>query len=525
MSTFPSGSSPDAPGAPQRPSRVPLVSTGVPHLDVLLGGGIAQGALVIMLGQPGSGKTTLAGQIAFAQARAGHTVLLLTALAESTTKLPEHLSSYRFFAPDLLGNAIQIFSLQQFLTRGEPPTAEEIMALVRQTQARIVIIDGFQSLRGVGLDQQVSRQLLYHIGTGLGVYGVTTLVTTESDPRDPTMFPEMTTCDVLIGLYFRQRGVRAIRSLEVIKARGRAPLLGHHGISLSDEGVQIFPRLESQFRQSAPELWRVDVTGLALPEPVPFGLPALDQALGGGLTRRTSTLLAGSLGTGKTLLALQFALAGIDRGEPAVFLNFRESNEQLVQKAAAFAFARQLHAALASGKLVLQHWEPIELDPDQIAIHLLDAIEQTRAHRVVIDNIAEFERAIKESGQPERVPNYLAALLASLRMHDVTALTIKEISKGIATSLDFSVDDLSIMAENVLVIQQLVSRQQLHRVLSVLKMRFSPHDYALRTLRITAPEGICVLTPQESTQAGLGEITAQQGKIQANSTTPFQGER
>lgn len=150
------------------------------------------------------------------------------------------------------------------------------------------------------------------------------------------------------------------------------------------------------------------------------------------------------------------------------------------------SFTRQLHTALASGKLVLQHWEPIELDPDQVATHLLDAIEQTGARRVVIDNIAEFERAIQESGEPERVPNYLAALLASLRAHNVTALTIKEISKGIATSLDFSVDDLSIMAENVLVIQQLVARQQLHRVLSVLKMRFSPHDYAFHILQVTS---------------------------------------
>ena len=86
-------------------------------------------------------------------------------------------------------------------------------------------------------------------------------------------------------------------------------------------------------------------------------------------------------------------------------------------------------------------------------------------------------------------------------------------------------DDLSIMAENVLVIQQLVSHQRLHRVLSVLKMRFSPHDYALHTLQITAPEGIRVLTSEENAPEGLGEITAQHGEIQVNPGASSQEQR
>ncbi len=512
-------------GAALPSSQGPLVPTGVPHLDSLLGGGITQGALVLVLGPPGSGKTTLAAQIAFAQARRGHRVLVVTALAESTTKLLEHLSSYRFFAPELVGDVMQCFSLQQFFTPQAPPTAQDLLALVRQTQAQFVVIDGFQSLRVVGADGYGSRHLLYTLGTALSLYGVTTLITTESDPRDPSIYPEMTTCDVLLGLYFRQRGVQAVRTLEVLKARGRASRLGHHGMQLSEEGVQLFPRLESQFKQAAPEHWQANGVSQAPPAPASFGLPALDKALGGGLTGQTSTLLTGSLGTGKTLLGLQFALAGIEQGEPAVFLTFRESNVQLLQKANAFTLIKPFHAALASGTLVLQHWRPIELDPDQVAAHLLAAIERIGARRVVIDNINELERAVKESGEPERVPNYLAALLSSLSTHEVTTLTIKEISKGIATSLDFSVDDLSIMAENVLVIQQFVSHQRLHRVLSVLKMRFSAHDYALHTLQITAPEGIRVLTSEENASEGLGAITAQQGEIQVNPGASFQEKR
>ncbi len=83
-----------------------LLPTGVPQLDRVLGGGLPRGALAIILGPPGSGKTTLASQIAFAAAKRGQQALFLTALSEPTTKLLEHLRSYHFFVPDLVGSMI-----------------------------------------------------------------------------------------------------------------------------------------------------------------------------------------------------------------------------------------------------------------------------------------------------------------------------------------------------------------------------------------------------------------------------------
>ena len=83
--------------------------TGVPNLDLVLGGGVPRGGLVLIMGVPGSGKTTLASQMAFAAARAGKKVLMLTALSEPTSKLLAHLASFNFFEHEqsafLLGNA------------------------------------------------------------------------------------------------------------------------------------------------------------------------------------------------------------------------------------------------------------------------------------------------------------------------------------------------------------------------------------------------------------------------------------
>jgi circadian clock protein KaiC len=146
------------------------------------------------------------------------------------------------------------------------------------------------------------------------------------------------------------------------------------------------------------------------------------------------------------------------------------------------------------------------VDPDRVAHDLLTALEQTGARRVVIDSILELERAVGESSGQARVPNYLAAL----RTGGVTLLAIKETPKMVTTELDFSTDALAVLAENVLLLQQLAYRGRLHRVLSVLKMRFSDHDYTLCEFLITSPEGIRVLTPDESGREVLVGLTEQQ---------------
>src|SRR5215471_78741 len=98
-----------------RPRALP---TGVPNLDLLLGGGLPRGALLLVVGPPGSGKTTLANQIVFTAAHAGQRAIVFTALSEPSSKLVDHLSSFGFFAPELVGERIQFLSLEQFLDQG-----------------------------------------------------------------------------------------------------------------------------------------------------------------------------------------------------------------------------------------------------------------------------------------------------------------------------------------------------------------------------------------------------------------------
>ncbi len=499
---------PTNPASPQASNRVKQEPTGVPRLDEVLGGGLPQGALIVILGPPGSGKTTLACQIAFAAARRGQRVLLLTALSESPSKLVEHLSHYQFFVPDFLGQQVEIHAMKELLPDEKAPM-QEIITSVRKMGAPWVVLDGFQGLRGHGRNPQFIRQFLTSLGARLSMLGTTTLVTSESDPNDPTSFQEMTTADVLVALSWRAGDVWGQRGLEVRKIRGQAQLQGRHSMALSEQGVVVFPRLEAQITGPTHHFsTQVTPPHSGLRTPATFDLHELDLLLGGGLTRQTSTLLTGSLGTGKTILALTFALAGVRHKEPVLFLGFRETIEQLKQKMHGFPHEASLQRALApGGRLTVQRWDPIELDPDQVATELLAALNQTGAQRLVIDSIAELERAVVKSSGRERLPDFLAALLAAVRQAGVTLLAIKETSKAITTELDFSAEALEVLTENLLLMQQVVWQGHLHRLFMVLKTRFAPRDPALREVRITAPKGLEVLSPTESEPGLLSNFT------------------
>ena len=499
--------------------------SGVPNLDQVLGGGIPRGALVIIVGPPGSGKTTLANQMAFAAARAGRRAVVMTALSEPTTKLIAHLRSFRFYDDELVGDSMQFLSLQQFLSGGLEATADELVSAVRHAHAGFVVLDGFRGVRGVDLDPQAARQFLYDVGTTLSVLGTTTIITSEADPRDPQFFPEATTADVILGLRYDLDGVRQWRGIEVMKVRGGAPLSGLHGLALSYDGTVIYPRLEARVAavtqgSRVGELARPDAADDILERrgelegQATFGLPELDSLLGGGLTRGTSTLVVGSLGTGKTQLALHFAVAGAKAGEPTLYLGFRESRRQILLKLDPFTFGDDVRKGLEpGGHLTLQRWAPVELNPDIVADHLLQTIDNLGIKRLVVDSIAELERCVAADGGLGRAANYLAALVEVTRLRGVTALFTREIRQVVAPELDFADNPISVMAENVLLLRKVEYEGSLHRVLSVIKMRFSAHDDStLREFTITAPRGLQVLAPAESDAATLKGIAREQGE-------------
>lgn len=527
---------------------MPLKSTGFAALDLILGGGLPSGALMLIMGRPGSGKTTLANQMAFAAAREGSTALILTALSESTNKLVEHLRTYSFYDSHMVGRQLHLMSMQPLVGDGLGHMSREILRMVRDLRADMVILDGFRGMPGVEGATLAAREFLYQLGTSLGTLGARFIVTSETDPGDPAFYPEMTTADTILALGYTLVGGAYQRTIEVVKARGAAPMTGLHALTLSDAGATIYPQLEARVLGASPPLLAppdprttegserigtlTDQDTAYLPNPVHaleeragFDLNVLDGLMRGGINRGTSALIAGSSGTGKTLLALAFILAGVRRGEPGLFLGLREQPDQLLVKADAFDMGQELRDALRpGGGLTLIRLPAIQLNADIVADLLLREIERTGARRVVVDSVFELEHAVRNSRQPQRLYDFLSALLEALHRRDVTAVFTRETEKALSTTLDFSGEPLSVLAENIIWLQQVVYRRDVFRVLSVLKMRLSAHDFSLREFRITTPQGIEVLESENSSPGILEGIAQQQGAV-APTTFPAQGQR
>jgi circadian clock protein KaiC len=223
-------------------------------------------------------------------------------------------------------------------------------------------------------------------------------------------------------------------------------------------------------------------------------------------------MVAGGFGMGKTLLALHFVMEAVRAGEPAVFLGFHETEQQLRYKATLFSLGPEVQAALApGGGLTLLRYAPVELRADIVANELLEALERTGARRVAVDSIAELERAARWADGVERVTEFLSALVEALRSRGITTLFTKEISKLEGAELDFSDTPVSVLAENLLLLRQVEYHAKLHRALSVLKMRYSTYDSSVREYTIVPPEGIHVLAPIESGAGILTGIAQQWG--------------
>jgi circadian clock protein KaiC len=144
-------------------------------------------------------------------------------------------------------------------------------------------------------------------------------------------------------------------------------------------------------------------------------LPELDAMLAGGPTSQATTLLAGAPGTGKTTLALHWALADSRADASTLFVAFGERPAQLAQKAAAFGL--DLEARRADGSVRVEWLSPVEPDPDVIAQRLRAAIAAAPVARLVFDDVAVLMRALGD-----RALDYLAALHLFLASEGIASL-------------------------------------------------------------------------------------------------------
>ena len=197
------------------------------------------------------------------------------------------------------------------------------------------------------------------------------------------------------------------RRLRVLKLRGVRFREGYHDYAIDTGGLRVFPRLLAAEHHANFDR-----------EPVSSGLPELDQLLGGGLDRGTTALILGPAGTGKSTLALQYAVQMAEQGERAMVYTFDESLGIMLKRAKALGLELEKH--ISSGVVTVQQVDPAELSPGEFACRVQRGVE-AGAKLVVIDSLNGYLNAMPGE---KYLNNQLHELSSSLNQQGVITILI-----------------------------------------------------------------------------------------------------
>jgi circadian clock protein KaiC len=436
--------------------------TGLSDLDLILGGGLEAGSLVILAGAPGTGKTILAQQICFANATPEHKALYYTTLSEPHTKLVRHLEPFHFFKPEALGKTVDFIHLGELVAEageaGLEPVVTEVVQKCFETRPAVVVIDSAKALRDFAGEHEL-RTALYDLASRVAHTEALLLLVGEYTPHEIEGGVEFSLADGIVQLAYEPHEPVDRRWLRVVKLRGGDHLVGKHSFRIGQAGFEVFPRLETLAPNGT-----VDADG-----PVASGVPRLDELMGGGIRTGQATVVLGPSGAGKTILGLRFATEGLEAGERCLYVSFQETADQLVRKAASFGW--DMAKARESGQLAI-HYVPVgELDLDTIAAAVRRELAKGSVRRVVVDSLAELVFAAREA---ERFPAYSRSLVGWIRAAGASVLITSETTTlGPMTE---PIGGLSFLFHNVIMLRYLEIGSELRRALNIIKMRTSDHD-------------------------------------------------
>jgi len=456
----------------------PLAATGIDGLDDVLSGGFTPNRMYLIEGVPGSGKTTLALQFLFEGLRNGESTLYVT-LSETEDELRAVAASHGW---SLDGIAVRELTPSEGSLRPEEQytmfhaaevelneTIRTLLEDVDTVKPARVIIDSLSELRLLaGNPLRYRRQILglkqFFAGRNCTVLLLDDLTAVDHDLQVQSLAHGVVALEQLNPEYGAER-----RRLRVVKYRGMSFRGGYHDYVIRRGGLAVFPRLVASEHRKPP-----------VSDKLVSGVPILDELLGGGLERGTSTLLVGAAGTGKSSLAAQFVAAAAARGQHAALFVFDESINVLLGRCAGLGIHLQEH--LDSGRVAVQHVDPAELSPGEFAHAIRQAVEGEGAAVVVIDSLNGYLNAMPE----ERfLIVQLHELLQYLGQAGVATILVAA-HQGLIGGQMITPVDATYLADAVVLLRYFETQGEVRQAISVMKKRSGAHERTIREFRLEA---------------------------------------
>ncbi len=457
--------------------RVEIVrlASGVAGLDEVLGGGIPEFSFNLIAGGPGSGKTTLAHQLMFSIATPERPALYVSILGEPPLKMLRYQQQYAFFDETRVGRSVHFLHLgDEVLGGGLERVLERIVAEVEATNPRLVFVDSFRAVsrQPVGSGATDLQYFVQRLSLHLASWQATTFLIGEYLDHEADNNPVFTVADGILWLYQSLDRSSIVRRIHVLKMRGQRQIPGLHTVRISDDGVRIYPRLiqDSPSPSGPPG---------ELPPRRATGIAGLDGMLGGGIPSGYSTLVVGPSGSGKTMLATQFILEGIRRGEPGVIAVFEKRPEEYLQT---LPQGKQIAEFVDEGSLRMVYLRPLDLSVEEAMEEIREKIREIGAKRLAIDSLSGFELALAPAYR-EDFRESLYRMVGAFTGLGVTVVMTAQIAES-SIELRLSPQGISFLADAILLQRYVESEGRLSKVMGVIKMRGCAHSKQLRAYAI-----------------------------------------
>jgi circadian clock protein KaiC len=445
--------------------------SGHEPLDEILGGGLPGNGISILMGLPGTGKTIVAQQYTFHNARPDRPAVYFSTLSEPLEKIIRFGQTLSFFDAAAVGRSVFYEDLGQMASLGGlAAVGDHVAAVLKERRPGLVVIDSFKALHALAGGDAEFRKFLYHLAGRLTAFPTASLWVGEYEPREATVAPEFAVADAIMELAAVPLGQREKRFLRVRKLRGSNFQSGQHGYRLTSQGLRLFPRLADLPAAGDYPLGERRIT---------TGIPVLDSMLGGGLWPGSSTMVAGPSGSGKTLMGLHFVYGGARQGERGIIATLQENPVQLHRMLGSLGWP------LTDPAVEVMYRSPVDIYVDEWVHDLLEAVERTQARRVMIDSLMDLQMAAPDE---TRFREFMYSLMQRFSRQGVSLLTTYETADLFAAARlsEFAVSHLS---DNAIVLNYYHDHASMNRSLAIVKTRASNHDPAMRHFSI-GPDGI-----------------------------------
>jgi circadian clock protein KaiC len=465
-----------AAGAPAIPETT-LAATGISGLDEVLGGGLTRNRLYLIEGPPGSGKTTTALQFLLEGVRLGEPGLYIT-LSETEQELHAVAAAHGWSLAE--ARIFEIMPSQEAL-RGDQQytvfhpsevelseTTRAIRDVVEEVAPVRVVFDSLSELRLLAGSTLRYRRQVLALKQFLAARGCTVLVLDDSSTPGHELHVHTLAHGIISLEQTQPEYGNARRRLRVLKYRGAAYSGGYHDFVIRRGGITVYRRLVAAESRREVKL-----------EKLPSGVPALDDLLGGGIERGTSTLIAGAAGSGKSTLAAQFVLSAAIRGRRAAMFLFDESANTLLSRCAGMGLDLSEH--IAAGTVTTQQVDPAELSPGELS-HAVAAAAARGAAVVVIDSLNGYLNAMPE----ERFLLIQLHELFTYLGEQGVATVLVGAQQGIIGQNMRTPADASYLADAVILLRYFETQGEVRQAISVVKKRGGEHERTIREFRMTA---------------------------------------